>query len=670
MAQYLQSRIEDPIWLEPHEISFLRTRIFEEEALIQTFESRMDKLRAQFSELTLQKRAKLAEIASLRDVLAPVRRVPLEILSEILKLSSYTVSEVFTLSSVCVAWRKAAHATPRLWSKLSITLQEQYLGSDFGWVEDWITRSQTVPLDLYMNFYLEEYDESQDVLTQRGKQLLEYILTQFGNRVRLLNVAGHPSSFLPILHLSPSSLLSLEKLSFEVYENGNDTIEDLVDLFPRKVEVFLGAPKLRQVELDRAFLLGLLALPAEQLTSLKVYAEDDNFDVDPTVFVGILPRCKQLVSLEITLPDDFTGFSMSLIMDAARFQQRSSTALMSLVFFLDSSVTDERLDLTEKVVAVLSLFPTIRSLKIHPPFDVNTFVQAMTCTEGHCVLPNLQDLVLERYLNYYDRANKEDCLSGFGFKSMVLSRWWPDDDDSVSFRNGLSRLQNVTLWGFRVDSVEDIKRISTLSGLVLDYRPLLRFLVVVADTLTGCAQASRRPSGPTLCLEFMYEDLNFLSLESVWNSVGERMIQPLQDFNGFGFFRSPNVTTESDLRIFSSDGNVTMQSLLSADTFSDTCAALLQRMMINTVPIRVTMLWVDQQGNSVCPSTGCSVRSSDTQEVFFTIVGTAQGLTASRYMFSATINSASSISKFLFEINNNDGSNPIQSSLIMVAQDS
>ncbi|KAE9393314.1 heme peroxidase [Gymnopus androsaceus JB14] len=168
----------------------------------------------------------------------------------------------------------------------------------------------------------------------------------------------------------------------------------------------------------------------------------------------------------------------------------------------------------------------------------------------------------------------------------------------------------------------------------------------------------------------------------------------------------PNVTTQSDLRIFSSDGNVTMQSLLSADTFSDTCATLLQR-MINTVPsavnltdpitepfqyvindplfsyqngtfnmitalrVRKTYLYSSQcecysdlvmgrpAGGSFCPSTGCSKQSSSTQPVFFTVFGEAQGFTASRYLFNATINSTSSISKFWFEINNNDGSDPV-----------
>ncbi|KAJ6483278.1 heme peroxidase [Mycena sanguinolenta] len=49
-----------------------------------------------------------------------------------------------------------------------------------------------------------------------------------------------------------------------------------------------------------------------------------------------------------------------------------------------------------------------------------------------------------------------------------------------------------------------------------------------------------------------------------------------------------NITTRSDLRIFSSDGNVTMQSLASADTFNAVCGDLIGH-MINTVPSTVTL---------------------------------------------------------------------------------
>ncbi|KAE9383443.1 hypothetical protein BT96DRAFT_1009167 [Gymnopus androsaceus JB14] len=416
MAQYLsQSRIEDPVRLEPNEISFVRMRISEEEELVQSFDSRMDELRAQISKLTLQKDAKLVEIASLRNVLASVRRVPLEILTEIFELvlgnrqwRSDIVPHIFRLSSVCAAWRKAVHATPRLWSTLCISLEKVVLGPELIWVEDWIIRSQMVPLDLYLDFYFDKYDESRDVLsTQRGNQLLEYILTQFSHKVRSLNVMGHPSSFLPILHLSPSSsLLSLEEISLTIIDDDddNDTIEDLVALLPAKVAVFLRASKLRQVKLNNASLLEFLALPAEQLTSLEV--NEDEFEFDPVMFVDILSRCKQLVALQIYPPSDgFVGLSMripillptltslevynvynaadnilrcittplleqlhlcyrgtdldSLVTDLTAFQQRSSTALSFLNLYISCSADHEVEIITEKVIGILSLFPKI-----------------------------------------------------------------------------------------------------------------------------------------------------------------------------------------------------------------------------------------------------------------------------------------------------------------------
>ncbi|KAJ3851014.1 heme peroxidase [Lentinula lateritia] len=160
----------------------------------------------------------------------------------------------------------------------------------------------------------------------------------------------------------------------------------------------------------------------------------------------------------------------------------------------------------------------------------------------------------------------------------------------------------------------------------------------------------------------------------------------------------PNVTTRSDFRIFSSDGNVTMQrhahllvlsfalltplaSFLSSDTFNETCGNLIER-MINTVPSGVTLaqaisepfnyiinisdnpsrtvnlLRADRQGSS-CPSSGCTSPSTGSLQTSLGIFGGIQGLTADRYTFNATINATTSISKFWFEINENDGSDPI-----------
>ncbi|KAE9405914.1 hypothetical protein BT96DRAFT_987894 [Gymnopus androsaceus JB14] len=117
---------------------------------------------------------------------------------------------------------------------------------------------------------------------------------------------------------------------------------------------------------------------------------------------------------------------------------------------------------------MLSLFPTIRSLEIHPPFDVNAIMQAMTCIRRP-PCPSESPRACLGWVSDYYHTTKDYRLSCSGFKSMVLSRWWPDSGGSASFRNGLSRLQKVTLRGFRVDSVEDITPLSALSGLVFDY---------------------------------------------------------------------------------------------------------------------------------------------------------------------------------------------------------
>ncbi|EEB91335.1 hypothetical protein MPER_10319 [Moniliophthora perniciosa FA553] len=142
----------------------------------------------------------------------------------------------------------------------------------------------------------------------------------------------------------------------------------------------------------------------------------------------------------------------------------------------------------------------------------------------------------------------------------------------------------------------------------------------------------------------------------------------------------PNTTTNSDLRIFSSDKNVTMQSIASPDSFSKTCSSLFER-MINTVPKdvklsevvepieykllssnaqrRVTLFWADRQG-SVCGTLGCSVQPESSRRAGFTYLTRMRGITeGTQYTFSAKVNMTSSISKFWFEIDEGDGSGPI-----------
>uniref|UniRef100_A0A0W0FXI1 Peroxidase n=1 Tax=Moniliophthora roreri TaxID=221103 RepID=A0A0W0FXI1_MONRR len=160
----------------------------------------------------------------------------------------------------------------------------------------------------------------------------------------------------------------------------------------------------------------------------------------------------------------------------------------------------------------------------------------------------------------------------------------------------------------------------------------------------------------------------------------------------------PNMTTNSDFRIFSSDGNVTMQRY---DSFSKTCSSLFER-MINTVPkdvklsevvepiehkvgdtrlfpdgnstftlttsLRllslneqraVTLFWADRQG-SVCGTSGCSVQPESSHRAFFTYLARMRGITeGTEYVFNTKVNVTSSISKFWFVIDEGDGSESV-----------
>ncbi|KAJ8092122.1 hypothetical protein PM082_021654 [Marasmius tenuissimus] len=166
----------------------------------------------------------------------------------------------------------------------------------------------------------------------------------------------------------------------------------------------------------------------------------------------------------------------------------------------------------------------------------------------------------------------------------------------------------------------------------------------------------------------------------------------------------PNTTTNSDLRIFSSDGNATMQSLASPETFGTICANLFER-MINTVPSdvqlteviepmqykvlqsllfpgigdgflrfvtrlrvldnrfpsqTVTLFYSDRQESVPgCPSTGCSSapKQSITKDRFMLSKRGINGYTI--YDFDVSVNATSSISKFWFRVDRGDGSEPV-----------
>ncbi|KAE9398797.1 hypothetical protein BT96DRAFT_994501 [Gymnopus androsaceus JB14] len=316
MAQYLsQTRLEEPIWLEPGDVTFLRTRISETETqaseLRRAYDAQLHALRssfeAQISELTRQKDTKLVEIASYRNIYSSVRRVPQEILSKNLEL--YCLPETVSgipdrISSgkplpflACVAW--TAHTTPRLWSTLCLSWLKHHnvFERDVAWVNSGLTGVKVFLWTCILNFP----SMTSFAVAQPNFSNLSYAFVIKSDCWTF--AGGFHFKYLPLFHLRDSSLSLLEEVRFSLYESLQDeyTFADLLLHFPHGIDTLLGAPKLRCVRIEESnevSILRALVLPAEQLTSLDI--DSASHDIERYVYLDMLPRrCGNLVNLKV-----------------------------------------------------------------------------------------------------------------------------------------------------------------------------------------------------------------------------------------------------------------------------------------------------------------------------------------------------------------------------------
>ncbi|KAJ7910621.1 heme peroxidase [Mycena leptocephala] len=137
-----------------------------------------------------------------------------------------------------------------------------------------------------------------------------------------------------------------------------------------------------------------------------------------------------------------------------------------------------------------------------------------------------------------------------------------------------------------------------------------------------------------------------------------------------------NQTMASDLRVFSSDNNVTMQSMSTADSFAQTCTTIFDK-MLNTVPSGVTltdeitllpltvgatqlqftasvrlreMYWCDRYGDAADCKGTTTVSSPISQ---------AMGVTLKKYQFVVPIDASQSVSKFWFVVDYGNGTTSV-----------
>ncbi|KAJ3932090.1 MAG: hypothetical protein NXY57DRAFT_1075577 [Lentinula lateritia] len=476
MSQFLlPSRIEGPIWLSPVEKAVLHKQV----AMINQ----------EIASLDSQKDIQLALLASVKNILSPVRRVPNEVLAHIFDDVLYHPENskkyyaqrnigktLSTLSRVCVVWRHVAHTTPKLWSTLCLSIPKHMcaLVGDLEWVEEWLMRSKGLPLDVYLILPQNIkhwpgceswFNKTCDSLVDRLHKFLEKIINEPAHHrdcVSSLILIGHSTFFSPLLKLPASSLPGLKRVFLQVTKDFSASLT--------QVKAFLGAPKLREVEIIEPYeesQLKTILLPAEQLINLKLM---------PGPGISFL-QCfivPLLEDLDLDYGDiEFQDFCEII----TKFQRQSGYIpnLRSLTVKLGS------MDNTV-LIPVLDFFPGINSLQlVGINFDVNFLFEAMTynpSTEQNSLpVPNISTLKLVFKMNNWDNSYPSKLLS------MILSRTLPDRpsklqvDTGAATRGkktrhevgvGVHRLQRVSVCGSELEkAAEDVAHIAEIPSTTI-----------------------------------------------------------------------------------------------------------------------------------------------------------------------------------------------------------
>ncbi|KAJ3967880.1 hypothetical protein EV361DRAFT_952830 [Lentinula raphanica] len=467
-------------------------------------------LERQISELSRIKEAKKAELGMLRNELAPIHRLPLEIISRIFEEACHPGVDVTQANSaltaafiprVCAVWMKIAYTSPRIWSKLHLNTYQhsKAIKCDPSWVKRWLDRSGTLPIDLDLDF------------SRRGNLALRrdldanklmMLILDFCERIRSLKVRAHLKTVSPLFRLPPDSFPLLEEVHIMTIPGGS-TVQ------VSSIKSFEGATNLREVKLsgihNTYIPLVWMILPIEQLTSLQIDAL-----APEEIYVDILSRCSNLTSLDmcmsfsdmpvisediqISLPS-LQSLSLSchatssllccitaplvtdlcvglrgdqdiriLARDLERFQQRSSANLVSFTLTDLGYATGNNNEIMDGLTTILKTVSSISRFHLHGEHyvDINTkLVRKLTYMEGSPILlPNLTCFEMNWSLLSFQLEIRLP-----GLKDMILSRtsYLAVDGGNTS----VVRLCRVSIRGIKIQK-EDIARIREIPGLMFD----------------------------------------------------------------------------------------------------------------------------------------------------------------------------------------------------------
>ncbi|KAK7061219.1 F-box domain-containing protein [Favolaschia claudopus] len=423
-------------------------------------DSNIAALRMQITTLVELRDRDSAVRAVLQHLIAPIRTLPVEILSEIFlhtlgEATQYGNSHIraaYRVSHVCSEWRHVAATTAQLWTG-PITLY-----FDRTWTEpedatyaaglrEWLARSASVSIPFTLQL---PWVNLQNSMNLRTLEEVVHVASRW--RSLQFNGPGHRAlSFLG--QFKSDSLLCLEEL--ELWTTTQD--EEMVD--PTNIQCFSAAPKLRKLSINASC---RVPMPWAQLTALTLRSISTS-----DALANILNRCPTLVHADINLPKwELPAGGIDLIVLnhlrtlVLNFVEDGPLAMGFVAHLCVPVLDDLRLYFDigleqnwdeESFTTFQSRSPSITRLDLEIPDGTlhisshafrNVFLHTPLLSHLKIFVEHFCDVALLELLTYTDSdaqplvphlcsvkfTDTQFGIVGDALASMIRSRWWTDEE--------------------------------------------------------------------------------------------------------------------------------------------------------------------------------------------------------------------------------------------------
>ncbi|KAF7365608.1 hypothetical protein MVEN_00434300 [Mycena venus] len=249
--------------------------------LIEASKANIARIESQIRDLERLRDRERGLIARLRMAIAPIHKLPAELLVEIFVLvqNHSTISmqyrkqrirKLHALSQVCAYWRRVAHTTPQLWTgALGIELDKTPTADYVAGVKGWLERSAPLPIPVSLK-------------ARKGVEAGPLMDVMATTAHRWSNANFNLPSLAVLSRISSASLESLERITLESADAKNHA----------QTRPFLTAKRLCWVFLDTQRTTQVL-MPWAQLTFIHVN------DLSPLECLNTLVQCASVVSAVI-----------------------------------------------------------------------------------------------------------------------------------------------------------------------------------------------------------------------------------------------------------------------------------------------------------------------------------------------------------------------------------